>query len=228
MAAMTFLQLATRLRQECAGSGTGPTAVTGQTGELKRIVDWIATADEDIQRRHNEWKFMVGSFTLNTVADANSYAAADCVTPVTNLRDWKRETFRIYLLSAGVGNETDLAYMDYQSWYETYNTGAQTSQRPLHFTVGNDTSIKLGPAPDAVYRISGEYGKSVTTLAANTDTPLYPSEYHMLAIYRGMMKYGRYTGAQEVYQDGRGEYNRMLAEMEITQLPELLMAGSLA
>lgn len=221
----TFLQLAQRLRQECAGSGTGPAAVTGQTGELKRIVDWIATADEDIQRRHNAWKFMVGSFTLNTVADDNSYAAADCVVPVTNLRDWKKDSFKIYLLSAGVASETALDYIDYQSWYELYNTGPQTSQQPRHFSIGNDLSLKLGPAPNAVYRISGEYAKSVTTLSANADVPVYPGEYHLLAVYRAMMKYGRYTGATEVYQDGQNEYRRMLGQMEISQLPELLMAG---
>lgn len=225
---MTFLQLAARLRQECAGNGTGPTAVTGQTGELKRIVDWIATADEDVQRLHDEWRFMVGSFTLNTVADDGSYAAADCVTPVTDLRNWRETTLKIYLLSVGVADQVKLRYMDYDQWDATYNTGTQTSGRPLHFTVGHDLSLKLGPAPSAVYRISGEYQKSVATLAADADTPLYPPEYHMLAVYRGMMKYGRYTGAQEVYQDGEVEYKRMLKQMERTQLPRIRLGGALA
>lgn len=225
---MTFLQLAARLRQEVAGNGTGPSAVTGQTGELKRIVDWIAEADEDVQREHDEWKFMVGEFTLNTVADDGSYAASDCIAPFTNLRDWKRETFKIYLLSAGTGNETRLWWMDYQEWYERYNTGAQTSQRPYQFAFGNDMSIKLGPKPDAVYRLSGEYQKSVTTLAAATDVPVYPSEYHMLPVYGGMMKYGRYTGASEVFSDGERQYNKLLRRMERTQLPSIRRAAPLA
>jgi hypothetical protein len=226
--AKTFLQLAAALRQEVAGNGTGPSAVTGQTGELKRIVDWISAADEDVQQEHDEWKFMVGSFTLNTVADDNSYAAADCVTPITNLRDWRMRSFKIYLLSAGTSNETALQWISYQDWYERYNTGPQTSQRPVHFAVGNDMSIKLGPTPNAVYRISGEYQKSVTTLAANGDTPAYPSEYHMLPVYGGMMKYGRYTGASEVYQDGERQYNKLMRRMERTQLPRVRLAGPLA
>lgn len=226
--AMTFLQLAARLRQECAGNGTGPTAVTGQVGELKRIVDWIVTADEDVQRLHNDWRFMVGSFTLNTVADDNSYAASDCITPVPDLRDWRKETLKIYLLSSGVGNETRLWEMEYQNWYETYNTASQTSQRPNRFAIGNDMSLKLGPTPDAVYRVSGEYQKSVTSLAANADTPVYPAEYHMLPVYAGMMLYGRYTGAAEVYQDGENRYKRMLREMERTQLPRVRMSRPMA
>lgn len=225
---MTFLQLARRLRQEVLASGTGPSAVTNQVGELQRIVDWIATSDEDVQRMHNQWKFMVGDFTIDTVAGDNSYAASDCVTPVTNLRDWKRDSFKLYLLANGTADEIPLVYLPYSDWYRIYNTGSQTNSRPFHFTIGNDMSIKVGPTPDAVYRISGEYQKSVTTMTGDSDTPAYPAEYHMLAVYRGMMKYGRSTGAIELYQDGEKEYNRMLNEMELTQLPELELGGPLA
>jgi hypothetical protein len=225
---MTFLQLAARLRQEVAGNGTGPSAVTGQTGELKRIVDWIATADEDVQRMFNQWKFMVGSFTLNTVADDGSYTAADCNTPITDLREWRKDSFKIYLSSGGVGTEVPLDFIDYQDWYEIYNTGSQTSGSPVCFTIGNDMSIKLGPKPNAVYVLSGEYQKSVDTLAANDDVPVYPAEYHMLPVYLGMMSYGRYTGASEVYQDGQRLSKKMIMQMRRTQLPSIRMGRPLA
>ena len=221
----TYLQLSSRLRQECGGSGTGPSAVTAQTGEYARFVSWIATADEDIQRMYNEWRFMVGSFTLNTVADDGSYAAADCITPVTDLRIWRKDTMKIYQTS--VADESKLYYMEYQDWYDLYNTGTQTTSRPVHFTIGNDLSIKVGPTPNAVYRISGEYQKSIDTLAASSDTPNYPAEYHMLAVYGAMIMYGRYSGAQEVYQDGEIRYKKMLSEMKRTQLPRIRLAGTL-
>ncbi len=224
----TFLQLAVRLRQEVLASGTGPSTVVSQAGELKRIVDWIAEADEEIQQEHDEWKFMVGDFTLNTVADDGSYAASDCVTPITDLRNWKLETFKIYLSATGVSDETRLRWIDYQDWYEKYNTGSQTSQRPVHFTIGNDMSIKLGPKPNAVYRISGEYQKSIDTMTADADVPVYPAEFHKLPLYLGMMKYGRSTGATEVYQDGERLYTKMLRRMERSQLPRVRMAGALA
>lgn len=226
--AKTFLQLAAALRQEVAGSGTGPSAVTGQTGELKRIVDWIAAADEEVQQSQDEWKFMVGDFAIDTVADDGSYLPADCITPITAFRNWKTETLKVYLLSAGTGNETALTYIDYQLWYERFNTGAQTSSRPRWFTVGNDMSIKLAPKPDDVYRVAGEYQKSVVTLAADEDVPVYPSEYHMLPVYGGMMKYGRYTGASEVYADGERLYKQLMKRMERTQLPEIRRARALA
>lgn len=217
----TFLELCKRLRQEVGGAGTGPTAVSSQTGELGRIVSWITTADEDVQRLHNDWRFMVGSFTLPTVAADNSYAPADCSPTVTNLRDWKRDSIKIYLTSTA--DETKLARLDYQEWYDQYNLGSQTNQRPRHYAVGNDLSLKLGQTPDVVYQISGEYHKSVTTMTADANTPVYPSEFHILPVYLGMMMYGRYTGANEIYQDGEIRYKRMIKQMERTQLPEISM-----
>lgn len=215
----TFLELCVKLRQEVGGAGTGPSSVASQTGEYKRLADWVATADEDVQRKYEDWRFMAGSFTLNTVADNGSYAAADCVTPITDLHYWRTTTFKIYLLASGVSDETRLRYIDYARWDEVYNTGTQTSSRPQHFTIDDDGSILLGPKPSAVYRVSGKYQKSVDTLTLADDTPVYPSEYHMLAVYGGMMKYGRYTGSTEVYADGQRMYNEMMSQMARKQLP---------
>ena len=225
---MTFLQMAVRLRQEVGGSGTGPTAVTGQSGEYKRFVDWIVTADEDIQRMHNEWLFMRGSFTLNTVSGTGSYTAADCVTPITDLRDWRKDTFKIYLQSAGSSSEVAMFFIDYQQWYDIYNTGSQTNSSPLYFSIGNDLSLKIAPKPNAVYVISGEYQKSVDTLAASSDVPVYPSEFHMAAVYGAMMKYARYTGAAEIYADAEKALKRIIKEMRRTQLPRTKFGAPLA
>ena len=49
---MNFLSLCQRLRSEARIPGTGPSSVTGQTGELAKIVEWITTAYEDIQANH--------------------------------------------------------------------------------------------------------------------------------------------------------------------------------
>jgi hypothetical protein len=226
--AKTFLQLAQRLRQEVSGSGTGPSTTVGQTGELKRLIDWIVEADEEVQQEHDEWKFMVGSFTLDTVASDNSYLAADCITPITDLRNWRIKTFKSYLLSSGTGSECKLSWMDYQEWYDRYNTGAQSNSQPTRFTIGNDMSIKLAATPDAVYRVSGEYQKSVTTLTNNADAPIYPAEFHMLPVYGGMMKHGLYVGAPELYQKGELLYNKMMRRMERSQLPRVNLARPLA
>jgi hypothetical protein len=56
--AKTFLVLANDLARECGVSGNASsiTAVTSQTGEAARLVDWIRQAHNDIQNRHENWR----------------------------------------------------------------------------------------------------------------------------------------------------------------------------
>lgn len=221
---MTFLELVQRLSSEIGNAGSGPSAVTGQTGMNLRLVNWTASAWLDIQRMHNNWKFMRGSFTVNTVADDGAYLYTDCTDTATavaivSFRKWHLETFKAYLQSAGVGSEVQLGYMDYDIWYQVYNTGSQTSGQPFGFTVDNSNGFRLAPAPSAIYVVSGEYQKAATTLAANGDTPSCPAEFHDAIVYLAMKKYSRYAGAPEIYEDVKSEYRRIISEMEQTQLP---------
>lgn len=226
-APLTFLELCQIVRQEVGANGTGPTTVLSQTGEYKRIVDWVSRADEDVQRRFNEWKFMRGSFELTTTANDNSYSGADMVSPITHFRDWRRCSFKIRLTSASVGTETWLDYIDYQDFLDL-SVGNTGTGYPEYWAVGNEMQLLLWPTPDAQYTITGEYQKSVTKMTADADTPLYPAEYHMLAAYRAMMRYARFTGAAEIYQDAQIDYNRMMNEMVRTQMPEMLIGWPLA
>ena len=57
----TYLQLCQKLRQECEVGGTGPSAVTGQTGELARLVTWIADAYTELQQEY-DWLWLRSEF----------------------------------------------------------------------------------------------------------------------------------------------------------------------
>lgn len=219
--AKTFLQLAQDLRQEVGAAGTGPATVTGQTGEYGRIVKWIHDADLEIQQVHDQWKFKIGTFALNTVVGTLSYTQADFLTPATDLRTWRPRTIKIYLLAAGVTDEIELNYIDYEAWYVMYGTGPQSPTRPIHYTIGNNMELLIGPKPNDIYRISGEYHKEASELVNDSDVPSYPKEFHSLPVYLAMMKYGRFTAASEVFTDGERLYKQMLRRMERTQLPRL-------
>lgn len=220
-APQTFLQLTQALAIEVRAAGVGPSTVVGQTGEYGRLVKWIADADMELQQEHDNWRFMVNTFSLNTVVGDGSYTGADCLVPVTDLRVWRERTIKAYLLSAGVTDESELRYIDYEAWYVLYNTGPQTNSRPIHYTVGNAMELLIGPRPMDIYRVSGEYQRSVTKMLADSDTPKYPAEFHSLAVYLAMVKYGRFTGAVEVMQDGDRLYKKMMNRMERTQLPRM-------
>lgn len=221
LAGKSYLDLCVEVREEVMASGNGPVSVLNQTGEYRRIVKYVADADEEIQQEHDEWKFMVNLFTLTTVVGVASYAPSQCDVPVNDLRQWRQRTFKCYLESVGPGDEQPLTYIDYQIWYDRYHTGTQSNQRPVHFTIGNGMEILLGPVPGDVYKVSGEYQRCVTRMTDNDDVPTYPAEYHMLPIYLAMMKYGRSTAASEVFADGQRLYNKLLNRMRRTQLPPI-------
>lgn len=220
---------------ECGVSLTGPDSTTGQTGRLGQIVHWVNAAWLDIQTRHNDWRFMRSSFSVSTTASDGKYVITDCTDTVSSatmttdgFRDWCRESFKLYLTSAGSGTETDLLFIDYQDWYERYNIGQQTDSYPNQFTIDHDMGILLAPKPDGIYTLRGEYMKAATELSGNSDTPEIPAEYRMAIVYRAMMKYGRYSGAVEVFNDGQAEYMRMMREVGRTQRPANVVPGALA
>jgi hypothetical protein len=231
----TFLELCQRTASECSTSLTGPSAVTSQTGRLGQIVNWVNSSWMDVQTRYDNWKFMRASFTVNTVADDGKYLITDCTDvassaalTVAGFRRWELDTFKIYLVSAGVATETDLRFMEYQDWYERWNYGSPTSSYPGEFTIDHDRAILLAPKPDGIYTVRGEYMKAATLLSGDSDEPEMPAEYRMTIVYRAMMKYGRYNSAPEVFADGQAEYTRLMREMSRTQRPADLVGGPLA
>jgi hypothetical protein len=72
---MNYLELAQKLRRKCRVSGTGPSAVTNQTEEYNRLLDWINEAYLEIQRMHVDWRFMRSSAWAVTVEGRQAYSA---------------------------------------------------------------------------------------------------------------------------------------------------------
>lgn len=223
---MNFLQLCQRAASECSVSLTGPADTTTQVGRLNQIVKWVNAAWMDVQTRRNDWRFMVGTFSVSTTSGDGAYTLADL--SITSFRKFREESLKCYLTSAGANTETDLVYIPYDDWYRRFNTGAQSNSYPMWFTVDHDNDLLLAPKPNGTYAVTGEYMKAATELSGDSDEPELAVEFHMAIVYRAMMKYGRYNGAPEVYTDGQNEYGRMMREMERTlRLPEK-KAGPLA
>ena len=73
---MNFLSLCKRLRQEAGYSGSGPSSVTNQAGESKRVVDWINDAWLDIQGMRSDWRFMLEPFSVSLVSGESSVSVS--------------------------------------------------------------------------------------------------------------------------------------------------------
>jgi hypothetical protein len=231
---MNFLQLAQRTRRKCRIAGTGPTAVTGQTEEYSRVLDWVNEAWMIIQRKHEEaWLFMRANCSAQTVNGQAAYGAAEF-----NLTDLGRfalnyangDSFRVYNTAQGVASETFMDVIDYDDWRDTYQIGALRNafMRPSSVAVGPDGKLYCGPITSAGWTIIGEYYRLPSEMAAAGDIPSLPAQYHMAIVYRAMMLYGVSEAAAEVYQDGQNAFDTIMREIERTQLPPMRLAGALA
>lgn len=228
----SFLTLCQELRQETSDSGTGPTTVVSQTGELGRYVKWIRDYWTELQNEQDTWRWMRKSFTVNTVAADGAYAYTDCTDTVSlavisRWARWYQDSFKCYLSASGVGAERYLDWVDWDTFRRRYRYGTQTDSHPVHVSQDPTGSFVLGPKPDAVYVVSGDYQIGPQTLSADADVPELPTRFHSLLVFGGMIKYGGNRVAPEVMVRAGVEGTKLKRALERDQLPELILDGPL-
>lgn len=219
-----FLQLAQSLRQEARIAGVGPATTQNQTGEAARLVTWINNAWRDIQRASNHWLWMHRYLNGPLVLDQGDYTAAD-LGIADAVRDYDRTSMAIFNTARGTQDQTDLFYLPWTSFREMYRRGYQMKGRPLHWTLLPSKKLAFGPIPETDYTVTGEYQKAATRLLQDGDEPDMPEEYHQLIVWVALTKYAASEAAPEVFAFAESERVRMLAELRLTQLPDLELAG---
>lgn len=231
---LTYLSMAQRLRRKCRVKGSGPTAVTGQSEEEMRLLSYINEAYMAILRLHTDWDFLRASCSTTTLKGQYAYTAADDFN-LTGFGYWaldheRGDTFRCYLTATGESDEQRLGVLDYDDWRNQYQIGSlRTSyQRPAVVSAAPDRSLVIGPMPAAGYTVAGDYYKVPVELAAATDVPCLPNQFHMAIVYRAMMFFGVSEAAPEIYDEGKAEFRIMRAQMESTCLRRITIAGPLA
>ena len=229
----TYLQLTAQLRQLATDSGTGPTAVTGNTGELARFVAWIADYYTELQNEKDDWLWLRKSFTVNTVVGTGEYAYISCTDTATSaaiarFSNWYKNSFTAYLSSGGVGGEYELKWMDWDAFKRKYRFGALTNGVPRHVSMEPTREFALGPKPSAVYVVSGDYKSGPQVLAADADEPEMPAEFHKLIVYGALLKYGFHRAAPEALQLAQTSGASLRFALERNQLPPIRAGVSLA
>lgn len=234
---MTFLELLVSFHEEYGFSGDTPTSVVNQTGERKRMVNWLVNAYKEIQNTHNNWKWLRVGFAVNTVSDDDSYTYGDCTdsltsASITRFSRWRFDDpidpAKIYLVSSGISTQTWMVYTSWDYFKAVYRIGTQNSSYPINITVDPQNKLVIGPKPNGVYTITGDYQRSAQVLAANADVPEMPVDYHMLIVHQAARKYAYYESAQEVLLRANEESRILMDQLETDQLPEFRMAGPLA
>lgn len=199
---MTFLELVNALRRECSVSGSGVTTVANQTGESKRLVEWIQQAHEDVQNYFFDWRFLKKTATFTTQNTTN------IIQPPADLNIWDLE--RLYDSS---GNEVEFVeYADVRELIDPTVIG-----EPTRFILKNDNTLLADPYPDAAYEFTYDYFRSPQVLSADNDEPLIPVQFQRAIIGRAMMYYGNYESATEIKQQGAELFEYTLSKLVANQ-----------
>lgn len=224
----TFLQLCSSLRREAGISGSGPTTVLSQSGEMLRVVEWVKAAYEYVQNLHPNWSFLRTEFALNTATGTATYEKDS--GDIEDLGEYKSDSLRIYKVAIGVSDEQELEYVPWDQFRTVYirSTSGTLQARPTLYSIKPDQSLMFWPIPDAVYKVTGEYFKAAQTLTADTSVPIIPAAFHNIIVWKALMLYGAYAGSQEAYAHGQNEYRAALSKLVLNQLPKVGFGAPLA
>lgn len=196
---MNALELVQRTHYEARLPGAPPTSLIGQSGRAGDVVRWTVEAYNDIQREHDgRWNWLFGTFQVDTVASDPSYAYSECTDvelsgEITRFRAWHWDDYAaplIYLVADGKSTEGDLLISDWAYYRHIYYRGEHTASKPGIITADPRGVLYLGPTPDDIYRVTGNFWRGNQVLAADEHEPEMPVDYHMAIVYRAILKYG--------------------------------------
>ena len=205
---MNYLQLCKAVRQECGIQGSGPAAVTNQTGLLKRVVEWVQDADNIIQTLYPDWNFLWSEFTEDTVE-----GSAD-VTKPDDFGQWDVESFGV---DRGTDSGRSLEVSDYKDWRKNFS--AKTNQPPSRITILPDQNLRLYAPADGIYEIYANYWKTPILLTEDTDLPPYPARFHRAIVARAKMLWFEDQEAWDNYKLAEVEFNQWMVELTGFALP---------
>ncbi|WP_277810689.1 hypothetical protein [Chromohalobacter canadensis] len=210
---MTFLELCQRLRQEVGAAGTGPAAVTGQHGEMQRLIGWVQQAWREIQAEQQEWRFAWAEGEVELSAGFRDYSLP------ADFDRWVEDSLYI--------GDDRLRVLNYDDFRHRYREPAD--EQPISAaTILPDMTMRLSRAPTTDATLTFEYYRTPQELTNASDVPRMPARYHLLIVYRAMIQYGLYENAPEVVQQGNSNASRMMRDLMQSELGEIELPGALA
>lgn len=207
---MNFLQLCQRLRQETGIADSGPAAVTGQTGDMKRLVDWVNESWIRLQSSRQDWAWLWANTSVTLTTGSH---LVDIPTAVDKLVEITRDG-------------APLKQMDYADFRESYRTIG--SGVPSVFAIRPDNKLIFNAEPTSDVTFAIEYYAKPSYFASGTASPALPERFHMLIVWQALLEYAMFDEAPELSQKAQVNAAQLYAELARDQSPELSLPGALA
>lgn len=216
---MNLLQLAQRLHREAGRSGDGPVSIVGTTKQHQRLFDWIADANRELESRPLDLRWMRRRVTVSTVATPTALTSYDPRAAVidgglglTDFGRWRPESdeWAVKCVDPLDASRTwNLHHMDLDQWRENYVHSTQPAGQPADWSVDDDDSLLIGPAPDAAYSIRMEYLRAPLELADDDDEPEFDVQFHMILCWRALIEVAKYDNAPDILARAQTNFARL-------------------
>lgn len=209
----TFLELCQQLRQEAGISGSGPVSVTGQSGILLDVVNWVKRAYNMVQLEESRWKFLWVETSFDFVVGQRDYHPASDLG-LSDFKEWDVHSF--YVNRPNAQQKQPLYFMEWEPFRGYY--AIQIQALPQQFSVSPSKALRFDAVPTQVETVNFEYFRKPYAFVNGNDTPVFDEQYHDIVLYKALMLYAANDEAGNIYQDAAANYAKKLAELRMQEL----------
>jgi len=208
----TFLNLCQDVARDVNTGGVLSTVV-GQIGLFKKLVQFVAQADYDIQSSVGNWKFLHREWDLTLVQDQAVYSPPD------NIGNFDPTSFWI---NPGTSTAQPMVYSDYKAWRDNLRHAFIDSGTPFSISFYPDNRAIIIPAPCvdcAGSVVVGDYWMSPVKMVNDNDVSLIPEQYHGVISALAKMYFAENRHDTGWYNSAFVRYTKLLAALKSSQLP---------
>lgn len=222
---MNFLQLCKKTAQESGTIAGLPsfTTTANATGRIAKLVGWVSDAWLNIQNERNDWLFRNDTFSHALNIGVSEYTPASFNL---SLSQWlpdtcSRQTMSLYDPAIGQADEGGICQIPWDRYRAMYDRGVTAPNRPQYWAVKPNGNLLVGPAPDKAYVLRGEYRTTAQILAADTDTPNIPEEYHGVIVGEALRLMADSDESWEGLMPRASKYERLRNPLVLALTPQV-------
>jgi hypothetical protein len=200
------------------------TTVVGASGRLLKVVNWTSDAWVQIQNERPDWVFMLAEFEKGLTNGKNQYdPSLDwALTPAKFLPDTcNRLTMSLYDPLIGKADEGFIRQISYDQWRDRWNFGVQTQNRPVEWAISPTGLFCVGPTPNKVYSLRGQYHRIAQVLALDTDVPIIPAQFHNVIVAEALRNMADSDEEYEGLKPKAEKYEAVRNAMVLSQTPQV-------